>query len=223
MAHDLPLSDFTHIHISIISLPFTLHAALLCLAKLCFSCAWLCFALLCFRRLFVSSAWLRNYVWNHLTVLHAVLCCAVLSQAVREQRMAQELTAAKRERDFYLSRVDRAKAMDAIQQRRQKKQQQDGTAAAGAVGTAAGGAAAAAGGGGVVSAEAPCGAAAAAGGGGGDRKAGSAAGGDSKGGGVKRAYGQRKVKADPAQPGAAGISDDVLGLLVAPRKKQRSS
>jgi hypothetical protein len=53
--------------------------------------------------------------------------------------------------------------------------------------------------------------------------AGAAAGGDGKGGGVKRAYGQRKVKADPAQPGASGISDDVLGLLVAPRKKQRSS
>jgi hypothetical protein len=128
-------------------------------------------------------------------------------QAVREQRMAQELTAAKRERDFYLSRVDRAKAMDAIQQRRQKKQQQDGTAA-GAVGTAPGGAAAA--GGGVGDGKAAA-------------AAGAAAGGDGKGGGMKRAYGQRKVKADPAQPGAAGISDDVLGLLVAPKKKQRSS
>lgn len=125
-------------------------------------------------------------------------------QAVREQRMAQELAAAKRERDFYLSRVDRAKALDAMQQRRQAKQQQDGDAgaAAGAAAAPAVTPSAAAGGG-----EALIGSAAAAGG--------------SKG--VKRLYGQRKVKEDPAKPGAASIADDVLGLLVAPKKKQRSS
>jgi ESF2/ABP1 family protein len=73
---------------------------------------------------------------------HVVCCTVVLSipQAVREQRMAQELAAAKRERDFYLSRVDRAKALDAMQQRRQTKQQQqpaDAPAAAAAVPAAA--------------------------------------------------------------------------------------
>jgi hypothetical protein len=52
-------------------------------------------------------------------------------------------------------------------------------------------------------------------------------GGEGAGGGakglLKRAYGQRKVKADPTQPGAGGVSDDVLGMLVAPKaKKQRS-
>jgi hypothetical protein len=47
--------------------------------------------------------------------------------------------------------------------------------------------------------------------------------GGSKQGGVKRSYGQRKAKADPALPGAGGVSDDVLGMLVAPHKKQRSS
>lgn len=122
--------------------------------------------------------------------------------------MAQELAAAKRERDFYLSRVDRAKALDAMQQRRQAKQQQQrqegGGVAAGAGADGAGVGAGAA-------------AAAAAGGGGGV---------DGDGGGVrgvKRLYGQRTAKPDPAAPGAAAIADDVLGLLVAPKsKKQRS-
>lgn len=129
---------------------------------------------------------------------HAVLCCGL--QAVREQRMAQELAAAKRERDFYLSRVDRAKALDAMQQRRSaKQQQQQGAGDANAPGQAAPAAAGAAAAGGVDGLEA-----------------------GAAGQGVKRLYGQRKAKADPTQPGAGGISEDVLGLLVAPKKKQRS-
>lgn len=137
-------------------------------------------------------------------------------QAVREQHMAQELAAAKRERDFYLSRVDRAKALDAMQQRRQAKQAQQGDTDAGApAGSAAAGAGA-----GKAAFAAP--AAAAAGSEGLGATAADGAGG-SKQGGVKRSYGQRKAKADPALPGAGGVADDVLGMLVAPNKKRRSS
>lgn len=38
---------------------------------------------------------------------------AAYQRAIREQKMAAEISAAKKERDFYLSRVDRAKAQDA--------------------------------------------------------------------------------------------------------------
>ena len=41
-------------------------------------------------------------------------------KAVREQRLAAEIAAAKRERDFYLSRVDKAKAVAAQQERKRK-------------------------------------------------------------------------------------------------------
>lgn len=41
-------------------------------------------------------------------------------KAVREQRLATEISAAKRERDFYLSRVDKAKAIAAQQERKRK-------------------------------------------------------------------------------------------------------
>ena len=41
-------------------------------------------------------------------------------KAVREQRLAAEISAAKRERDFYLSRVDKAKAVSAQQERKEK-------------------------------------------------------------------------------------------------------
>ena len=39
---------------------------------------------------------------------------------MREQRLAAEISAAKRERDFYMERVDRAKAQEAKLARRQK-------------------------------------------------------------------------------------------------------
>lgn len=41
-------------------------------------------------------------------------------RAVREQKLAAEISAAKRERDFYLSRVDKAKAVNAILARKRK-------------------------------------------------------------------------------------------------------
>lgn len=43
-------------------------------------------------------------------------------KAVMDQKMAAEVAAAKRERDFYLSRVDRAKAVESIIERNSKKQ-----------------------------------------------------------------------------------------------------
>jgi ESF2/ABP1 family protein len=130
--------------------------------------------------------YLPKFKWDHLTEE------INYEKAIREQRMAQELAQAKRERDFYLSRVDRSKAMAAMEARRTSKA---GAAAAGvgAAGTAGGAA------------------------------AGSDAAAAAAGGGLKRVYGQRQVKPDPAQPGAAEIGSDVLGMLVAPkRKKQRA-
>jgi ESF2/ABP1 family protein len=48
-------------------------------------------------------------------------------RAVHDQKLAMEISAAKRERDFYLSRVDKSKGMAAIKQR---KEQQAAAAAA---------------------------------------------------------------------------------------------
>lgn len=47
-------------------------------------------------------------------------------RAVRDQKMAAEVAAAKRERDFYLSRVDRAKAVESIKERRRKEPSKEG-------------------------------------------------------------------------------------------------
>lgn len=43
-----------------------------------------------------------------------------LKKATREQKLALELSAAKKERDFYLSRVDQSRALDAIEERLKK-------------------------------------------------------------------------------------------------------
>lgn len=45
---------------------------------------------------------------------------AAYQNAVREQKLATEISAAKRERDFYLSRVDKSRALMAMQERQQK-------------------------------------------------------------------------------------------------------
>ena len=42
-------------------------------------------------------------------------------QKVREQRLAAEISAAKRDRDFYLSRIDEATAIDAMEERKKGK------------------------------------------------------------------------------------------------------
>ena len=52
-----------------------------------------------------------------------MLTCELLAayqNAVRDQKLAHEISAAKRERDFYLSRVDKAKAISAQQERKRK-------------------------------------------------------------------------------------------------------
>ncbi|KAG2500249.1 hypothetical protein HYH03_001827 [Edaphochlamys debaryana] len=115
-------------------------------------------------------------------------------RAVREQRLVAEISAAKRERDFYLSRVDKAKAIDAIKERKAKKEAQDPGSAAAAAAAAAPAAAA--------DSKPAAGAPAGAGGAGGDRR-------ERK----DRFFGQRKVKADPVSAAAPVLSQDVLGLF----------
>ncbi len=117
---------------------------------------------------------------------------------MREQRLAAELSAAKRERDFYLSRVDRAKAQDAMAKRRAAK------------GGGGGGAAGEDGGGGEQEQQQRKGQES--GGGGGDE--------DGEGRRAVRHYGQRRVKPDPVTSAdAPRLGDDVLGMVVAKRRK----
>lgn len=65
--------------------------------------------------------YLSKFKWDDLTEELA------FKRAVREQKLALELSAAKRERDFYRSRVDQSRALSAIEERLKKKQkvQQD--------------------------------------------------------------------------------------------------
>ncbi|TKY46483.1 Pre-rRNA-processing protein esf2 [Spatholobus suberectus] len=65
--------------------------------------------------------YLSKFKWDDLTEELA------LKKAIREQKLAVELSAAKRERDFYLSKVDQSRALSAIEERLKKKQkvQQD--------------------------------------------------------------------------------------------------
>lgn len=59
--------------------------------------------------------YLPKFKWDHLTEEIAY------EKAVREQKLAAELSAAKRERDFYLSRIDKAKAQQAMAKRKERK------------------------------------------------------------------------------------------------------
>jgi ESF2/ABP1 family protein len=68
--------------------------------------------------------YLPKFKWDHLTEEIAY------EKAVREQKLANELSAAKRERDFYLAQVDRAKAVAAISQRHAARSSQGAAAAA---------------------------------------------------------------------------------------------
>ncbi|KAL9250565.1 hypothetical protein AKJ16_DCAP26712 [Drosera capensis] len=45
-----------------------------------------------------------------------------LRRAEREQKLAMEISAAKKERDFYLSKVDQSRALSSIEERLKKKQ-----------------------------------------------------------------------------------------------------
>ncbi|KAG8384897.1 hypothetical protein BUALT_Bualt04G0166000 [Buddleja alternifolia] len=60
--------------------------------------------------------YLSKFKWDDLTEETA------FKSASREQKLAMELSAAKRERDFYLSKVDQSKALSKIEERLRKKQ-----------------------------------------------------------------------------------------------------
>ena len=49
-----------------------------------------------------------------------VRCGAAYQNAVREQKLAAEISAAKRERDFYMGQVDKAKGIEAMAERKRK-------------------------------------------------------------------------------------------------------
>ncbi|KAF6145520.1 hypothetical protein GIB67_004515 [Kingdonia uniflora] len=55
--------------------------------------------------------YLSKFKWNDLTGEIAY------KSVVREQKLALEISAAKRERDFYLSKVDKSRALISIQER----------------------------------------------------------------------------------------------------------
>lgn len=60
--------------------------------------------------------YLSKFKWDDLTGETAY------KSAIREQKLALEIAAAKRERDFYLNRVDQSRAQTAIEERLKKKQ-----------------------------------------------------------------------------------------------------
>lgn len=45
---------------------------------------------------------------------------AAYKNAIREQKLALEISAAKRERDFYLTKVEQSRALAAIEERMKK-------------------------------------------------------------------------------------------------------
>lgn len=111
-----------------------------------------------------------------------------LAPQVREQKLAAEISAAKRERDFYLSRVDKAKAIAAISERKRKKQEEEGGAGADGQAVAQG------------------------------QGSAGKEGGEAGKPRFVRHYGQRKAKADPVLDAAAPeMSSDVL-MMVASKK-----
>ncbi|KAJ8750325.1 hypothetical protein K2173_014240 [Erythroxylum novogranatense] len=68
--------------------------------------------------------YLSKFKWDDLTEEIAY------KNAIREQKLALEISAAKRERDFYLSKVDQSRALSSIEERMKKKQkvqQESGT------------------------------------------------------------------------------------------------
>lgn len=62
--------------------------------------------------------WLQPLGWQ--LINGRVFVCAAYRNAVREQRLAAEISSAKRERDFYLSKVDQSRAFAAMDERRKK-------------------------------------------------------------------------------------------------------
>ncbi|KAG8637681.1 pre-rRNA-processing protein ESF2 isoform X2 [Manihot esculenta] len=60
--------------------------------------------------------YLSKFKWDDLTEEIAY------KRAIREQKLALEISAAKRERDFYLNKVDQSRALSSIEERLKKKQ-----------------------------------------------------------------------------------------------------
>lgn len=140
--------------------------------------------------------YLPKFKWDHLTEE------INYEKAVREQRLAAELSAAKRERDFYLSRVDHAKAMAAMEKRRVAKE-------------AAGGGSS--GGGEQQQRQQEEGS-------GGGQTGKEESGGSGRAGRAVRHYGQRRAKPDPVTAAdAPQLGEDVLGMVVAKKRKLRAS
>ncbi|KMZ68924.1 hypothetical protein ZOSMA_226G00260 [Zostera marina] len=65
--------------------------------------------------------YLRKFKWDDLTEETAQKC------AVREQKLNLEISAAKRERDFYLKKVDQSRGLTSMQERVNKKQKTEDT------------------------------------------------------------------------------------------------
>lgn len=63
-----------------------------------------------------SLKYLPKFKWDHLTEEIAY------QNAVREQKLAAEISAAKRERDFYMGQVDKAKGIEAMKERKRKRE-----------------------------------------------------------------------------------------------------
>ena len=60
--------------------------------------------------------------WSRLQSIHAryLSSCTARKNAIREQKLQMELSAAKKERDFYLSKVERSRALKEIEKRMKK-------------------------------------------------------------------------------------------------------
>ncbi|KAG0603576.1 hypothetical protein M758_10G104100 [Ceratodon purpureus] len=64
-----------------------------------------------------NMKYLKRFKWDNLTEEIAY------KNAVREQRLAAEISAAKKERDFYLSKVDQSRAIASMEERKKKKKE----------------------------------------------------------------------------------------------------
>ncbi|BFI34385.1 hypothetical protein AXG93_2278s1320 [Marchantia polymorpha subsp. ruderalis] len=61
--------------------------------------------------------YLKKFKWDNLTAEIAY------KKAVRDQKLAAEVSAAKKERDFYLSKVDQARAINSMEERKKKRKE----------------------------------------------------------------------------------------------------
>jgi len=76
-----------------------------------------------------APQYLPKFKWDDLTDE------AVYKHKVRDQKMAVEISAAKRERDFYLQQVAQSKAVAAMEERRKRKREAAGGEGAAGAGT----------------------------------------------------------------------------------------